>query len=114
MGKKIKKKETNFLDYVPAVKEDLTWHDDGENVVLHLENKGFYNRVAQKFFNAPPVSKISLDQYGSFVWKQIDGKRNVLQIGDLMKTHFGSNAEPAYDRAAQFVKMLHNAGFITY
>ena len=51
---------------------------------------------------------------GSFIWQQIDGKRNVYEIGQLLKQEYGKEAEPLYERLCTFVKSLHNSCFIVY
>ena len=42
-------------------------------VVLDIENTGAFNKLAQKLFGKPRVSHVHLDEFGSFVWKCIDG-----------------------------------------
>ena len=66
----------NFLDYVFAYPEGLvfTCSDEGE-VTVDMENKGFTNKVAQRFFKRPKVSHIKLEGMGSFIFLCVDGKR---------------------------------------
>ena len=52
MMKRNKKKE-NYLDRVPAVAADLDWEVEDDTVIVHQKNKGFYARIAQKFFSSP-------------------------------------------------------------
>lgn len=110
-----KKKEKNYLDYVPAISEKNTW-DVGEDgvVTIHMVHAGFYDRIAQKFFHRPRVSHIKLEEYGSFIWQLIDGKRTVGEIAQQMKEKYGTKAEPLYDRLVQYMKILRNNDFIYY
>ena len=79
-----------------------------------MQNKGFYNRLAQKLFKRPKVSYISLDEYGSFVWQQMDGKRNVYEISKLVSERFGKDAEPVVERLVKYIQILYQNKFIGY
>ncbi len=103
----------NFLEYTFAIKKGLTWtqNDDGL-VTVRVENKGFTNRLAQKFFDKPAVSYIDLPGIGSFVFACIDGKRTVYEIGQLVQAQFGKDAEPLYERISVFMKQLEQQDWI--
>ena len=45
-------------------------------------------------------------------WELIDGERNILDIGTIIKGNFGEKAEPVYERLAQYFKILCSYGFI--
>ena len=90
-----------------------TESDDGL-VTIEIDNKGFFNRLLQKIAKKPPISYIHLDENGSFVWKQIDGEKDIIKIGELVKEHFGEAAEPVYERLVKYFAMLENAGFISF
>ncbi len=111
--KKNKRKE-NYLDRIPAVKADLDWDISEGTVVVHQENRGFYARIAQKFFSSPKISHISLDEFGSFVWQCIDGKSDIYEIGVKVKEEFGEKAEPIYERLTRFMEILKQAGYIRF
>ena len=107
-------KRTNYLDYVFKVKEGLVWKvDDNGVITVEMENKGFTNRIAQRFFKQPPVSHITLEGMGSFVFTCIDGKRSVYDIGQLLHDKYKEDAGPLYERLGIFMKQLETAGFIT-
>ena len=112
MGRKQKK---NYLDYVPVCAPEHTWDlDEKKLVVIHIENKGFYNRLAQKVFKRPKVSHISLDEYGSFVWQQMDGTRTIYEISFLVKERYGEKAEPLIPRLTKYFQILYQNHFIGY
>ena len=108
------KNKDNFLDYVFKVNDGLTWtlNESGE-VIVEMENKGFTNKIAQKFFKKPAVSKITLEGMGSFIFQTIDGKRDVYEIGQLVHEKFGEEAEPLYERLSVYMKQLSQVGFIS-
>lgn len=109
-----KKKQENFLDYVPAISEKNTWSEKDGLVTVHMVHRGFYATIAQKVFQRPRVSHIDLEGQGSFVFLQIDGKRTVGDIALLVKAEFGEAAEPLYDRLTKYMQILHNNKFIYY
>lgn len=109
------KKKENYLDYIPKHNSLHEWSEDKNGkVTVKVLNRGFYNRVAQFFFKRPKYSNIELDEFGSYVWKQIDGVRNVHEIGKLVKQHFGDKAEPLYERLVKFITILRNNGYVVY
>ena len=102
----------NYLENIPK-RTDIKWEkDDGGLVTLIVENKGWVNRIAQVFFKRPNFSNIHLDENGSFVWLLIDGETDIIKIGEKVKERFGENAEPLYERLAQFFKMLEGYHFV--
>jgi len=106
-------KSNNYLDYVYNIKEGLVWTVDDEGLVtVDMENKGFTNRLAQKFFGKPAVSHIKLEGMGSFIFQCIDGKRSVYDIGQLVHEKFKEEAEPLYERLSVYMKHLENVKFI--
>ena len=108
------KQKKNFLDFVPVISDRNTWNCENGKVTIHMVNKGFYHMIAQKFFNTPRVSHIDLDEYGSYIWLQIDGERTIGNIADLLKEKYGENAEPLYDRLVKYMQILFNNRFIEY
>lgn len=110
-----KKKENNYLDFVPVVNPQNTWSQDEKGIVtIHMVHRGFYAAIAQKFFHTPRVSRIALDEYGSFLWQQIDGEKTVGQLALAMKEQFGEKAEPLYDRLVKYMQILRNNKFILF
>lgn len=106
-------KNENFLDLIP-VKSEKFRHEiapDGK-VTVFVENKGFFNFIAQKIFKKPRVSQVHLEEFGSFIWQQIDGKKSVKEIADLLHAQFGKKAEPLYPRISLYFKTLLQYGFV--
>ena len=105
----------NFLENIPVRNSLIKWSqsDDGK-VTLEIENTGFFNSLAQKFFKKPRISYVHLDENGSFVWPIIDGEKNIIAIGESVKEKFGEKAEPLYERLAKFFQILESYNFITF
>ncbi len=108
------KNKKNFLDYIPVISQKNTWDLNEDIVTINMKHTGFYNRLAQKIFHTPEISRIDLDEYGSFVWQQIDGKKTVGNIAEELKNKYGKDAEPLYDRLVKYMQILYNNKFILY
>ena len=112
--KKAKASE-NYLDRIPVRSEKIGWSSDSDGKVsLEIENKGVFNRIAQKLFKKPRISYVHLDEMGSFVWPLIDGERDITSLGEDVRNHFGDSAEPLYPRLAKYFEILHSYGFVTF
>ena len=110
-----KAKNENYLEKIPVRKDTFRWTEDENSLVtIEIDNKGFFNRLLQKIAKKPPVSYIHLDENGSFVWKCVDGQRDIIGIGELVLERFGDAANPVYERLVKFFAMLENAGFIEF
>ena len=105
----------NYLSKVPKRKQGIVWsqNDDG-TVTLDVENKGVFNKIAQKFFKKPKISHIRLDENGSLIWRLIDGKKDILKIGELAENCFGEKVHPTYERLVKFLEVLNNCKFIEW
>lgn len=109
------RKSENYLERRPMRDEQIKWSVDKKGMVtLNIENTGLINRVVQKVFGKPKVSYIHLDKIGSFVWTLMDGKKNIILLGKLVKEHFGDEAEPLYERLAKYFQILDSYSFICW
>lgn len=108
-----KKNVKNYLEFVP-IRCIKRFSEENGVITLEIENKGVFNRVAQKLFKKPKISYIHLDEMGSFVWPLIDGERNIAEIGVFVKEHIGEKAEPLYERLSQYFKVLESYGFVEF
>lgn len=105
----------NYLDYIPkrnSLYEYIT--NEKDHTEIRVRNKGLFNKIAQIFFKRPKYSNIELDDFGSFIWENMDGRTTIYELGGKVKERFGEQAEPLYERLAQFMKTLHGNGFVVY
>lgn len=56
--------------------------------------------------------RVKLDEIGSFVWRQFDGRRRFDEIVSAMQSHFGPKVEPASDRLKKFCAILYKDKFV--
>ena len=115
------KKNDNYLDHVFRRSPEVDWDEVTEEgkddthlplVVLHIRHRGLSHFIAEKFFDKPPVTHVHMEPIGSFIWRQIDGRRSVYEIGQLLHETFGEEAEPLYERLSVYMKQLENNGLI--
>lgn len=113
MGKKLKKTD-NYLDLIPIMVKNQDWIQDEDGLVkIIIPRNGILERMVRPFIKSPKTMTIDLDGLGSCVWKCIDGKRTVGEIGDIVKEEFGKDAEPLYERLATYINILRNNKFVT-
>ncbi len=111
--KNTKKIPRNYMDAVILHNPKYNWKENDEGIaVIDVINKGPHHRFAQKFFGKPKVSHISLDKYGSVLWKAIDGHNTVYDIVNIMKTTFPDEEERMLDRVINFMHTLQVNGFV--
>ncbi|MCM1245325.1 MAG: PqqD family protein [Roseburia sp.] len=109
-----KKKDENYLEFLPIKKENLKWDTDDSGIVtIYIENKGIFKWITQKLLGKPKISQIHLEIYGSFIWQQIDGKRRIMEIADLAENEFGEKIHPLYERISSYFNMLERADLIS-
>ena len=109
------KPEENLLDFVPQ--HNIDWEINSENHLIVLKKPKFNNSFLKKHLLPllkDPNFRIKLDEYGSQVWRQIDGRHSVMQIANLLKEEFGEVVDPVYERVGKFILSLEKSKFIIY
>ena len=95
----------------------MKWEIIPETELVAIKKPKFKNRFLKKYL-LPKLKKseysVNLDQIGSFVWKNIDGKNTFGEIADKLRREFGESIEPVYDRLGQFINSLRRYEFITF
>lgn len=115
MAKKKEVISANYLEKIPLRRPDIEWTTDEEGIVtLHIENKGAMNRIAQKLFKKPKISHVHMEEFGSFLWPHLNGDKDIIALGELVKEHFGEKAEPLYERLAKYFKIIESYNFIIW
>lgn len=104
----------NYLERIPVRRNFNFTTDETGIVTLEIENKGIFNRIAQKLFKKPKTSYIHLDEIGSFIWPLINANKTILDLGKEVELKFGENANPLYERLAKYFRILDSYDFITW
>ena len=101
------KRNKNFLEFIPEVNEKIEFYEKNELVYLKKKHNHIFDKIAQKMFFTPKESNIKLEGYGSDVFRMIDGKANIIEIGSKLKEKYGDEVEPLYERLSQFIQILY-------
>ena len=105
----------NYLDRIPMRPANLPWKTEEDGIVtLEVENKGWVNHLAQKFFGRPKVSYVHLDKLGSFIWPLLNENTTLTELGKLVDDEFGEEAHPLYERLARYFQILDSYGFVEW
>ncbi|TGE33197.1 PqqD family peptide modification chaperone [Desulfosporosinus sp. Sb-LF] len=97
------------LNIVFKTSDNLEYEVDKDNIVIILKKQ---DHKVQKFFRKlkfriPEYTKISLDEYGSCVFLQIDGMKTIKDIGENLETKYGDKAHPLYERLLLFLNHIN-------
>lgn len=107
-----KKKANNFMLFVPVHSNKIMWEEKNELVTLIFKHDKILERLVRLFIKRPEVTTIELDEIGSTVWKLIDGRRNVYDIGLKIKELYGDKVEPTYERLNKYLLYLYQRRWI--
>jgi len=97
----------NLLELVP--KQTVQWVEEDGRIVL-LKPKTRFEFIRKRMTKRD--YRIKLDDYGSLVWKNIDGTKSVEEIGKILRDSFGDAVEPVYDRLGEFLSIMEENGLI--
>ncbi|GBF11898.1 PqqD family protein [Tepidibacillus infernus] len=113
MANKISKKD-NFLELIPLKTNKYQSIMTEKGIIqIIIPRNSMLDRIVRVFKKTPKLMRIDLDTYGTYIWNLIDGKRNVSEIGRLLKLEFGEEIEPLYERLITYINVLRNNQFIT-
>ena len=111
--KKTKKVSKNYMDSYFVPDREISFDRDENNmIVIAVTHRGPFNWLAQKCFNSPRVSYITLDKYGTALWNCLDGKHSVFDIVNEMKKTFPDEQDRMLDRVVTFLHTLQVAHYI--
>lgn len=115
MKRKNYKKSKNFLDYIPVKNEAVAWEEMGTSeIVLHRPNRSVACRIGTFLWKKPSVSHITLERFGSFLWRGMDGKKTVYDLAMELYGEFCEEAEPLYERLVPYINSLYESGCIHF
>ncbi len=111
----INNENSKYLERNTARAAAIKWSEAADGIItLEIENKGIFNRIAQKLFSKPRISYIHLDIIGSFLWSRLNGKDNIIELGKCVEEQFGEEANPLYERLAKYLQILDSYHFISW
>jgi hypothetical protein len=111
----LEKDQTDWTQLIPE--KNIKWEINPETNFVLLKKPKFKNPLLKKLILPKlknPEFSVKLDEVGTFVWQQIDGKNTFAQIAAKMQENFGESIEPVEDRLGQFINSLRQHNFITF
>ncbi|MGB4588847.1 MAG: PqqD family protein [Clostridiaceae bacterium] len=84
----------------------LTEDESGIATLWQPQDHKIQSLLRRLKFKIPAHTKLTLDEYGSFVIKQMDGIATVETIGIRLTEKFGSSVEPLYERLIPYIEYL--------
>jgi hypothetical protein len=90
-------------------------HELNKDLVTVLYKKKKLGLIERTFFKKQSEKpyKIDLDEIGSYIWLQIDGKKSVGKLTELAKNHFLNKIDPAEERVELFINQMHKNKLIS-
>lgn len=106
--------QVNLYDLIPQKK--YNFEVNSENLVTILipkfSNKFLVQHLMPRLRH--PYIKIKLDEIGSAVWLEIDGKKTIGEIASILETKFGEKIQPIDERLSKFFTQLNSYHFIKF
>lgn len=86
--------------------------EEGRVVVMAPRFKGRAGKAVVRFLRREQTYRLRLDEYGSEVWRLVDGRRDVGAISELVVERFGDSIKPTIPRLVEFLRRLRNVGAV--
>ncbi len=98
----------NLLDVVFKISDHLEYRIDktGYVVVVEKQHHKLQDFCRKLKMRIPEERTITMDEFGSFVFQQIDGRKTVREIGEILEAQYGDRVKPLYERLSLFMEML--------
>lgn len=98
-----------ILKIIFKISDKIEYEVEQESRVTILEKQ---DHKIQKIFRKlkvkiPEYKKVSLDEFSSYVFLQIDGKKTVKDIGEVLEARYGDKVQPLYERLLLFLNHIN-------
>ncbi|WP_419741621.1 PqqD family protein [Paraclostridium dentum] len=102
------KNNEEVLNLVFKKSENIEYEVSSDGIVTILEKQdhkvqNFFRKLK---FKIPMYKKMELDEYGSFIFLQIDGEKNVEELGIKLEEKYGEESHPLYERLLLFLNHI--------
>lgn len=102
------KNNEEVLNLVFKKSENIEYEVSSDGIVTILEKQdhkvqNFFRKLK---FKIPMYKKMELDEYGSFIFLQIDGVKNVKELGIKLEEKYGEESYPLYERLLLFLNHI--------
>jgi hypothetical protein len=106
-------KGRNALELTPVRVQSFETAENGIVTVLIPRFKWRFMHNYMEKNGRDPNFRLDLDETGSEVWKYIDGRRTISEIGEAVKVKLGEKIEPE-QRLVKFISMMYHHKIITF
>ncbi|MBS6507856.1 MAG: PqqD family protein [Paraclostridium bifermentans] len=102
------KNNEEVLNLVFKKSENIEYEVSSDGIVTILEKQdhkvqNFFRKLK---FKIPMYKKMELDEYGSFIFLQIDDEKNVEELGIKLEEKYGEESHPLYERLLLFLNHI--------
>lgn len=105
----------DMLSAVPIKSPDVFWEENRSGRIrINVERNDLLYGTIKKITGKIRVDKIPLDKYGSFIWRNIDGKHTIEEIKNLLKEQQEEEIEELEQRIFAYFKALKKHQFIVF
>lgn len=97
------------FDAVPRIADGVEVREDAHGMIQIRRIVPQTGRLAKwiaRRLRTPRYVRINLDAYGTLFWNQIDGRRNLRDIEDILREATRQDRRQSEEATVQFVKML--------
>lgn len=107
------KEKINLLDVVPFRSEHVITEKESDGTIVIAFPRFKYEWMRRFLLpkGMSPDIHVRLEEHGSAVWEQIDGKSTVREITEKLAVHF-NNEENYESRVLAYFSRLQKDGFI--
>ena len=97
-----------ILNTILKISNQQKYEVDKNGIVTMLKKQ---DHKIQRFFRKlgfkiPEYKKVTIDEYGSCVFLQINGINTIGEIGEILEEKYGEKVHPLYERLLLFISQL--------
>lgn len=102
-----------MLSAVPIKNPQVLWEENKSGMIrIKVERKDLLYGVIKRFTGKVRIDRVPLDRYGSFIWRNIDGKHTIEEIKNLLQGQQEEEIENIEERIFQYFQELKKHQFI--
>lgn len=104
-----------MLSVVPIKNPEVSWEENKAGWVrIKSERNDLFYSTIKKLTGRVRIDRIPLDRYGSFIWRNIDGKHTIGEIKDLLQEQEDEEIECLEERVLRYFEELKKHQFVVY
>ncbi len=104
----------NLLDLTPTRRAEWEEHESRVVVIRPEPTTTGARLLLDRLLYQLSARRIRLDEYGSHVWRLVDGQRTVAEIAAGLRAQFGDAVEPAEERVGKLIQVFHREELVAY